>query len=181
MNFRNSILLILLAFLFSVQAKAQADFKKHEINYNIFNTILVESVELGYKQFLSDNQAVGVTLLINDRPSYRSESGSNRFDTHSIQIHYNYFFGDFVSATEFYIQPYAQYRIGNFKDYKYGLKEEIDMNSLLIGLGGGYIWGFSEGFIIGIHANLGRNFSSDVKKRFSAIEYNTGILLGYRF
>lgn len=181
MDIKKAFFLIVLTVLFSKQAEAQTDFKKHEINYNISNTILIESVELGYKYFFSDNQAVGANILINDRPSYRSESGSNRFNTHGLQIHYNYFFGDYTPGTEFYIQPYAQYRFGNFKDYKNGFKDKVNMNSLSIGLGGGYIWSFSDSFIIGLHANLGRNFSSTVKDRFSAIEYNTGLLLGYRF
>ena len=56
-----------------------------------------------------------------------------------------------------------------------------DMNSFIVGLGTGYKWAWNNKFAIAPYANIARNFSSAVNDRFSAIEFNAGVSIGYRF
>lgn len=153
------------------------EFPRHEVNYNIANTLAIASVELGYEYFFQENQSVGIKFLINDRFNYRSEGKGRKFDSHSVQLNYSYYFGVFNPGSEFFVRPLVKYRFGDFKEDG----EKLDMNSFLIGIGGGYVWNFSNNFIISPFANVGRNFSSKVKDRFSAIEFNAGLNIGYRF
>jgi len=160
------------------------DFPRHEVNYNILNTLIVASAEVGYEYFFQENQSVGAKFLINDRPSYRSSRKSRKFKTNSFRLNYTYYFGLEKPGSEFYLQPFLKYRIGDFKEE---LKDEdyavqtTDMNAFIIGVGVGYVWNFTNNFVVGPFANIGRNFSNDVKDRFSALEINAGVNLGYRF
>ena len=55
------------------------------------------------------------------------------------------------------------------------------MNTFMVGLGAGYKWNFGNKFVLGPFVNIARNFSEEVKERFSAIEFNAGFNVGYRF
>src|SRR6476620_8409606 len=44
----------------------EAGFPRHEVKWNIANTIIFASVELGYEYFIDSNQSVGAEILIND-------------------------------------------------------------------------------------------------------------------
>ena len=55
--------------IFSSQAQAL-----NEVKWNVFNTIVNTSVELGYEHFIDKDQSIGVDLFINDRFSYAGEN-----------------------------------------------------------------------------------------------------------
>lgn len=159
------------------------DFPRHEVNYNILNTLIIASAEVGYEYFFHYNQSVGTKILINDRPSYRSGKKSRKFKTNSFRLNYTYYFGNEKPGSEFYLQPFLKYRIGEFTE-KVGddsYRTKTDMDAFIVGVGVGYVWNFTNNFVVGPFANIGRNFSSDVKDRFSALEFNAGVNLGYRF
>lgn len=176
------IVLVLLFISAMNQAYAQ---KQNEIKLNIANVIAIASVEFGYERFLDDHQSIEGAVLINDRMNYHSESGSRDFKTNSFKLGYNYYFGEEYSNSGLYVNPFLKYRTGEFTEDApdAALNGEIvtDMNSFIIGLGGGYIWNFNDTFVIGPFVNIGRNFSDEVKDRFSAIEFNAGLNIGYRF
>lgn len=151
---------------------------RHEVNFNIGNVLAVGSVELGYEYFLNYDQSVGVRLMINDRYNYKKERSGQSFHTTAFQIHYSYYFGQENPGSEFYVQPFARYRFGKFEERGY---PDVKMDGFVIGIGGGYVWNISNSFVFGPFANIGRNFSSDVKRRFQALEYNLGVNVGYRF
>jgi len=157
------------------------EFPRNEVNWNIFNTIGFASVELGYEYFLEADQSVGAKLLINDRPNFRSEKGSKKFKTNSVRVNYTYYFGMETPGSGFYLQPFLKYRFGEFEERKDDQKVTTDMNAFMVGIGGGYEWNLSNSFIVGPFINIGRNFSSEVKDRFSSMEWNAGLNLGYRF
>lgn len=154
-----------------------SEFPRHEVNYNIANTLAVASVELGYEYFLQENQSVGIKFLINDRFNYKPENKGRKFDTHSVQLNYSYYFGSFNPGSEFFVQPLVKYRFGDYKEDG----EKMSMDAFIIGIGLGYVWNFSNNFIISPFANIGRNFNNKVKDRFNAIEFNAGLNIGYRF
>ena len=167
---------------------AQGGGKQNEIKLNIANTIAIASVEFGYERFIDDHQSVEAVALINDRMNYHSEKGSRNFDTNSFKLGYNYYFGEDYDASGLYINPFMKYRTGEFSEAGQDVEEPAftgptitNMNSLIIGLGSGYKWNFNDTFVLGPFVNVGRNFSDEVKDRFSAIEFNAGFNIGYRF
>ncbi|AVR44684.1 DUF3575 domain-containing protein [Christiangramia fulva] len=179
------LLLILSLFLFT-KAFSQSSEKLNEVKLNIGNTIAIASVEFGYERFLDFHQSVEGVFLINDRMNYHSEKGSREFNTSSFKLGYNYYFGEYNAGSGLYVNPFLKYRTGEFTqdrmiDPETTGKEIIDMDSFIIGFGLGYEWNFNDTFVIGPFLNLGRNFSDTVKEKFSAIEFNAGLNIGYRF
>lgn len=170
-----------------VGANAQA---VNEVKINILNTILSASVEVGYEHFIDHNQSIGVDLYLNDRFSY-SHLGSSKkhgdFNTNSIGLNYRYYLGDENDANGSGLSmiPFLKYRFGNFKEDKtindLVVTKKTDMNSFIVGFGAGYKWIMGDSFAIEPFANIGRNFSSEVNDRFSVIEFNAGVNIGYRF
>lgn len=167
---------------------AQTTEKRNEIKLNIANTIAIASVEFGYERFLDFNQSIEGIILINDRMNYHSEQGSRDFQTNSFKLGYNYYFGQEYAASGLYVNPFLKYRSGEFSEEASDVSEPAfvddtitDMNSFIIGIGSGYKWNFNDTFVLGPFINIGRNFSEEVKDRFSAIEFNAGFNIGYRF
>src|SRR5690606_14257054 len=170
----------------NVQAQAL-----NEVELNIFNTIVNQSVEIGYEHFIDQDQSVGVDLTINDRVSYfgqnKKEGKFKQFNTNAIAVNYSFYFGgkEGEHASGFYAQPFLKYRFG---DYEHDVKTEsgyvpvtTDMNSFIIGVGAGYKLVKNDAFTISPFINIARNFSDDVIDEFAGIELNAGINIGYRF
>ena len=179
-----------LALFISLSAWAQEeDFKHSEVKLNIANTIAIASVEVGYEYFFGYDQAIDVEVLINDRINYHSEKGSRDFNTNSLKLGYVYYFGLEMPGSGVYINPFLKYRFGEFEEkvtkavegHDVRVKQVTDMDSFMIGIGAGYKWNFNDRFVIGPYANIARNFSDEVKDRFSSIEFNAGLSIGYRF
>ncbi|MDR2222806.1 MAG: DUF3575 domain-containing protein [Flavobacteriaceae bacterium] len=183
----------IIAFLFVVGgifgARAQA---LNEVKINIFNTIAIASAEVGYEHFIDVNQSIGADLHLNDRFSYAAEKSGKKFKTNSIGLNYNYYFGgeDGENGSGYVVTPFLKYRFGKFEENKWrdtaaGVAEEYthetNMNSMIIGLGFGYKWALGDSFTISPFANIARNFSGEVNDRFSAIEVNAGVNIGFRF
>ncbi|WP_121666210.1 autotransporter outer membrane beta-barrel domain-containing protein [Mesonia aquimarina] len=157
------------------------DFPKNEVKLNIANTIAIASVEVGYERFFDFHQSVAVEFLINDRINYHTESGSRKFNTNSLKLGYNYYFGNETAGSGIYANPFLKYRFGDFEEEENNAKVETDMNAFMLGIGIGYKWNFNNKFVIGPYATVARNFSDEVKDRFTAIEFNAGLTVGYRF
>jgi hypothetical protein len=169
-------------FLIGINMKAQeSDFPKNEAKLNIANTIAIASVEVGYERFIGFNQSVDVEFLINDRINYHSEKGSRKFNTNSIKLGYNYYFGKETAGSGIYANPFVKYRFGDFEQEVSNVMVETDMNAFMVGLGAGYKWNFGDKFVLGPYVSIARNFSDEVKERFSAIEFHGGFSVGYRF
>lgn len=171
--------------LCSLFVKAQT---KNEVKVNILNTIVLASVELGYEHFIDKDQSIGVEFLINDRFSYTTEkkNGAKEFKTNSILASYNFYFSsDGQSNSGYYVSPFLKYRFGDFNEKETVNDVEItkttDMNSFIVGLGTGYKWAWNDKFAIAPYVNIARNFSEEVNDRFSAVEVNAGVSIGYRF
>lgn len=185
---KKTILLISSLFIFNTVFSQSAE-KQNEIKINIANTIAIASVEFGYERFLDYHQSLEGVVLFNDRMNYHSEKGSRKFSTTSFKLGYNYYFGEDEAGSGLNINPFVKLRSGEFSenesisDGTSTTQVEVitDMNSFIIGLGAGYKWNFNDTFVLGPFFNVGRNFSDEVKDRFSAIEFNAGFNIGYRF
>ena len=182
------ILFALICFATINMTYSQNGEKNNEIKLNIANTIAIASVEFGYERFIDEHQSIEGVILINDRMNYHSEKGSRKFDTNSFKLGYNYYFGEEYAASGLFINPFLKYRSGEFSEDSRSAEDPVivgttvtDMNSFIIGLGSGYKWNFNDTFVLGPFVNIGRNFSDEVKDRFSAIEFNAGFNIGYRF
>ena len=171
----------------NVQAQAL-----NEVELNIFNTIVNQSVEIGYGHFIDQDQSVGVDLLINDSFSYFGQNKKagkfKQFNTNAIAVNYSFYFGgkEGEHASGFYAQPFLKYRFGDYefdKEVAANVFERrtTDMNSFIIGVGAGYKLVKNDAFTVSPFVNIGRNFSQDVIDEFAGIELNAGINIGYRF
>ncbi len=182
------IVLALLLVGCSFSASAQA---LNEVKINVLNAIILGEVAVGYEHFIDHNQSIGADFVINDRFSYHSERDSKdqKFKTSSLALNYNYYFGgkSGVNGSGYVITPFLKYRFGSFKENNYdatlehNVRVKTDMDSFIFGIGLGYKWALGDSFTINPFANIARNFSSQVNDRFSAIEVNAGVNIGYRF
>jgi hypothetical protein len=135
---------------------------------------------VGYEQFLSPEQSIGVEIHFNDRFGYKTQNSSQTFDMSSILASYNFYFEGGGNG-QLYLFPFFKYRFGEFRENIDGATVTTDMNSANLGIGAGYKWVFSDKFVLGPFANISRVFSSEVTDRFSPIEFKAGFSVGYRF
>lgn len=171
------LFLVFSSFLSMAQSKSN---NQHEIKWNIASTIFLGSVEIGYEYLIDGNQSVGAEILINDSYNFGIGRDVNDFNTNSFLINYNYYTGAEKNNSGFVISPMIKYRSGNYQ--KSSLDPKINMDSFILGIGGGYKWNYSDKFVFGPYATIGRNFSSEVNDEFNtAIEFNAGFSIGYRF
>jgi len=183
---KKSIFGFLATFLISISLYAQSDVKAAkdhstgEIKLNFLNTIILGSIELGYEQFLSREQSIGVELHLNDRFGYNSQKGNRDFDASSVLVSYNFYF-DGNQDAKLYLFPFFKYRFGEFSESVDGITAITNMNSTYLGLGAGYKWVFNDTFAFGPYANISRGFSAEVTDQFSAVEFKAGFSVGFRF
>lgn len=165
---------ILILLVFAASASAQ----KHEVKWNIGNTILHASVEVGYEYLIDNHQSVGAELLFNDVYNLRIGRQASDFNTNSFKIAYSYYTGD--RNDKFQISPFIQARTGDYQ--RYSDSEKIDMDSFIVGIGGGYKWNINDKFVFGPYFTIGRNFSEAVNDEFNTpVELGVGFGIGYRF
>lgn len=184
----NKLFLFVFTFLIIGPLSSQ-EFPNNEIKLNIAGVIAFASVEVGYEYLFDYNQSIDAEVLINDRINFYDETSTNKFNTNSVKLGYNFYFGTENPGSGLYFNPFVKYRFGDFEevtrdnDFFPPLIEEVttDMNTFIIGLGSGYKWNFSNSFIISVYGSIGRNFSDEVKERFQAIEFHAGAGIGYRF
>ncbi len=176
---------LILVFLFNTEklkAQSGVEIPRHEINFNLANTLIIASAEAGYEYFIDYDQSIGVKILINDRRNFRHEKSKSKYKTNSFRLNYTYYFGQENPGSGVYVQPFVKYRMGDFKEKRGTFDEKkTNMDSFIVGIGVGYQWNFSNSFVMGPFANIGRNFSKEVKERFSVVEFNAGFNIGYRF
>ncbi len=158
----------------------ERDFPIGEVKVNFLNTILLGSIEMGYEQFLAEDQSIGVEFHINDRFGYRSQNDSKSFNASAILASYNFYFEQ-VGQGRLYVFPFFKYRFGEFTENIDGAIARTDLNGAYLGLGAGYKWIFGDKFVMGPFANVSRGFSEEVNDRFSAVEFKAGFTIGYRF
>lgn len=176
-------IILLSTILFStLQVAAQ---KENEVKLNLFNTLVISSVEVGYERFIDDHQSLEANLFINDRFSYYLPFNSKKkFHATSVSLGYNYYIGDGDNNANsgIVISPFMKLRLGNYSvKQDDGSKEKTNLDSFILGIGGGYKWVFNDVFTIHAFGNIARNFSSSVNDKFISLEPNAGISLGYRF
>lgn len=172
-------LLSLMVLAGTLAVKAQGGFPQHEIKYNIFNTIALGSVEIGYAYYLDEHQSVGLDVLINDTYNMSIGRQVEDFNTSSVQLSYNYGISRRDDGSGFVVSPLLKFRFGDYQATS--ATPKIDMNSFIIGLGGAYKWSFNNRFVMGPFANIGRNFSDEVTEEFTKIEFSAGFNVGFKF
>ena len=168
-------LLILTLAAFSQMAHTQA---RHEVKWNIANTIAFASVEVGYEYLIDENQSVGGEFLLNDMYNLSIGREVKDFKTNSFQATYSYYVNGHNSS--FVISPLLKFRTGDYR--KTPSDPKINMDSFILGIQLGYKWIFNDKFTFGPYASVGRNFSEEVNDEFdTAVEFHAGFGLGFRF
>ncbi|WP_317173478.1 DUF3575 domain-containing protein [Echinicola arenosa] len=174
-----TLLMFLLGLAFYASAQTESDYNQHEIKLNILNTIVQGSVEIGYEYFVDRDQSIGVEYLINDRFGYNGQGNGKEYNTNSILVSYNFYFLNDYDPASLYVYPFFKYRFGDFTEPDEPFV--TDMNSAMLGIGVGYKWVQRDKFAIAPYVNIARGFSQEVTDRFSAVEINAGVSIGYRF
>ncbi len=172
---------ILITVIFSTFHLSAQEFPNNEIKLNIASVIAFATVEVGYEYLFDYNQSIDAEILINDRINYYQETDSKNFNTNSLKLGYNFYFGTENPGSGLFFNPFVKYRFGDFEEETNFGVLTTDMNTFIVGLGSGYKWNFSNSFIVSLYGSLGRNFSDEVKERFQAIEFHGGLGIGYRF
>jgi hypothetical protein len=160
---------ILITVIFGTLHLSAQEFPNNEIKLNIASVIAFVTVEVGYEYLFDYNQSIDVEIFINDRINFYQETDSNKFNTNSLKLGYNFYFGTENPGSGLFFNPFVKYRFGDFEevtrnnDFFPPLIEEVttDMNTFIIGLGSGYKWNFSNSFIVSLYGSLGRNFSGN--------------------
>lgn len=184
---RQLIIIILLATSFTITLNAQEipsnNIPANEIKLNILNTIVLGSLELGYEHFIDQNQSVGAEIHLFDRFAYVSDQQKGRsFDATSYLLGFNYYFVSPGNPSGFYVSPFIKYRTGTFTEIgENDQSMETELNSFIIGMGGGYKWVHNDKFALGPFVNIGRGFNEDVSQRFTPVEFKAGFSIGFRF
>lgn len=169
--------LILTLCLISGLAHAQ---NKHEVKWNVLNTITLASVEVGYEYFIDRSQSVGAELLINDVFNMSWNRQAKDFDTHSVQLSYNFYPDSKPDGAGFSVSPVMKVRFGSYQETDDSPK--VDMDSFILGMGLGYKWTLEDKFTFGPYGMIGRNFSDEVREVFDTpVEFNLGFGVGYKF
>ncbi|NMH26600.1 DUF3575 domain-containing protein [Flavobacterium silvaticum] len=162
-------------FLITLGTYAQS---KHEVKWNIANTIAFASAEIGYEYLFDENQSVGAELLINDTYNLSIGRQVKDFNTNSFQLTYSYYVNGHNSS--FVISPMLKFRTGDYQ--KTASDPKIDMDSFILGIQMGYKWILNDKFTFGPYGSIGRNFSDKVNDEFdTAVEFHAGFGIGYRF
>ena len=182
-----SFFVVLLATFFSLHATAQGisdlPFPANEVKFNIMNTIVLGSVELGYEHFIDNTQSIGAEVHLFDRFAYVSDKGTGRaFDATSYVLGFNYYFLTPDRPSGFYINPFIKYRSGTFSETDTANDVvETDLHAVIIGMGGGYKWVHNKKFALGPFFNVGRGFNGEAAERFTPVEFKAGFSIGFRF
>ena len=163
-------------------AQVGAVIPSNEVKLNILNTIVVGSLELGYESFIDRNQSISAEIHFFDRFGYVSANSNDvSFDATSFMVGYNYYFVSENQPSGLFVTPFLKYRSGNFTELVNAQVVETNLNSFIIGIGGGYKWVHNDKFALGPYVNIARGFNNDVSDRFSAVELNAGFSIGFRF
>src|SRR5690554_4945209 len=132
---------LVLSFLVLFLVSSVSAQKRNEVKINIFNTIALGSIELGYEHFLDSTnlQSLGVEFLFNDRFSYYPQGKEGKdFRTNSYLLSYNYYFKNDMDPSSFYISPFLKYRAGIYLHLDENARvSELNMDSFIIGIGVG--------------------------------------------
>jgi len=162
--------------------QSSADIPRNEVKLNILNTIVVGSLELGYESFIDRNQSISAEIHFFDRFGYVSANSNDvSFDATSFMVGYNYYFVSESQPSGLFVSPFLKYRSGNFTELVNSQVQETNLNSFIIGIGGGYKWVHNDKFALGPYVNIARGFNNDASDRFSAVEFNAGFSIGFRF
>ncbi|MCS5491618.1 DUF3575 domain-containing protein [Algoriphagus limi] len=152
----------------------------NEVKVNFLNLIALGSIEAGFEKYLSDDHSLDLQVHLNDRFGFNSQKNGKNYKTNSVQASMNFYFGNNPNG-RFYLFPLAKIRFGEFEEPLDGGIATTNMNSFLLGVGGGFKWEFSPHFAFGPYGSIARGFSDEVAERFTRIEFNAGFSLGYRF
>jgi hypothetical protein len=150
-----------------------------EVRLNFLNTILLGSIELGYEQFIKEDQSLAIEFHLNDRFGYQSAKNGVDFSATSILLSYNFYFAGNETGS-LYISPFIKYRFGEVVEDIDSVVTTTNLNSGYLGLIGGYRWNYNN-FAFGPFVSVARGFSDVVAEKYSAVELKAGFNVGYRF
>ena len=139
-------------------------FAQQEVKFDIFDAIALKTIDISYERYISRDTSLGLSALFNlDNKASFSYNEKTMF-TPYLRHHFNReqkfnFFGEL------------------FMGINSGTRRDVSYTDGALGIAVGSKYVSSGGFIIDIHAGLGRNLFSD---KSPSIVPRVGINLGFR-
>lgn len=186
-------IVILLTLVMVTSAFAQYD-KQNEIRLNVFSILAARNLDISYERLLNEESAVGASFAFD-------MTGGDKFNlfginqSYAITPYYRYYFPLEVSNGLF-LEAFLSANGGKNKIKKTDSDiediidegEEIEddpdylafkYSDFAFGIGGGYKYASSGGFVAELYAGAGRNLSGDV--RTPVVLPRLGVSFGFRF
>lgn len=192
---RNLILALLLTLttnLFAQNTDNQS-IKKHELKFDVFNTIAFKAPAISYEYILNEESSIGISGLIN---LYEDDNDGEHFidltpeynEKYMITPYYRRFFSS-KRAWGFFIEGFGNINkqekmitksfIDSNKDVTY--KNTIESsNNFAVGIAVGGKFVTNKGFTFEFFGGLGRNIATSNSKIATEVVPRLGILIGYR-
>lgn len=162
---------ILVAFAILISSFANA---QDEIKLDIFDALVLKTVEVSYEHYLSDQSSVGVSALFNFEKRtadfrYNEKRSVTPFFRHYFTTEYNWnFFGEAFLSVNYGEKKITNAGVTTFDDYTDGA----------LGVAVGLKYATASGFTVDVYGGAGRNlFTSNSP----IIVPRTGVNLGWRF
>lgn len=188
-----ALLLILTNNLFAQKSDDNQPIKKHELKFDVFNTIAFKAPAISYEYLLNEESSIGISGLIN---LYEDDNDGEHFidltpeynEKYMITPYYRRFFSR-KPAWGFFIEGFGMIN----KQEKTITQSFIDSNSNVtykktletsnnfamgIAVGGKFVT--NKGFTFEFFGGLGRNIATSNSKIATEVVPRLGILVGYR-
>lgn len=158
--------------------------KKHELKLNVFNLIVLSSMDVNYEYLLNKDSSFGVGVFYNFNNIDNELYFPKKF---SLTPYYRWFFSDTRFARGFFVEGFGMlntYEEEIYYDYVgsnyiYNTEKETDF-ALGISVGGKFVT--KSGFTAEVYLGVGRNLFHNNENSFeNDIISRGGISLGYRF
>jgi len=155
--------------------------KKSELKLNVFNLIVLSSIDVTYEHLLNKDSSMGITLFYNFNEIDNNVYYPRKF---SLTPYYRWFFSETRYARGFFVEGFGM--LNTFEDEFFTgnstpeIKTETDF-ALGVSVGGKFVT--KSGFTAEVFLGVGRNFFNNDDDFFFDNEIITrgGITLGYRF
>lgn len=181
--------LILLLFITSLAVSQEKEEKypqdtnkKHELKLNVFNLIVLSSMNVSYEYLLNKDASFGIDAFYNFNSIKSDFYYAKKF---SLTPYYRWFFSDTKLARGFFVEGFGM--LNTFEDeiYYFGSQsqtETVTDFALGVSVGGKFITksNFTAEVFLGVGRNLFNNNNNDNYNNYSIVSRG-GISLGYRF
>ena len=170
------LLSILSISLLNYAQNQSPQFAQNELKLDIFDALVLKTVEVSYEHYLNEESSVGISAFVN----FEKRDATFRYNEKTMFTPYFRQYFSNVYNWNFFGEVFFAINSGERETLQNGSSlnryQEYTDGALGIAIGSKYI--SSRGFVIDIHGGLGRNlFNSDSRE----VVPRVGLNVGYQF